>query len=120
MKKLLLALTIMVGLGILTSCKKATQDAAKQQTITSTIKKDESFQHEFGLIGIEDNMSISQQASHFETSELKRDNTGKIIHTYKPSLNYVGTDEVEVSLDISNGATIANTSKTKIKLTITN
>ena len=120
MKKLLLAFAIMFGLAILTSCKKESQDNTKQQTITPNIKKNELFKYEFGLIGLEDNMFISQQANHFEKSELKRDNTGRIIYTYKPSLNYVGTDEVEVSLGISNGATIINTIKSKIKLTITN
>lgn len=110
----------MFGLGILASCTKANQNIANQQTITPTIKKNESFQYKFGLIGIEDKMSISQQANHYETSELKRDNTGKMIYTYKPSLNYVGTDEVEISLGISDGAKIVKTIKTKIKLTITN
>ena len=120
MKKIFLAFTIMIGLGILASCKKANLDNDKQQTTTPTIKKNELFQYEFGLIGIEDDISVSQQANHFETSELKRDSTGKIIYTYKPSLNYVGTDKVEISLGISDGATIVNTFKTKIKLTITN
>ena len=35
--------------------------------------------------------------------------TGKMIYTYKPSLNYVGTDEVEISLVISDGAKNVNT-----------
>lgn len=120
MKKILLAFTIMLGIGILASCKKGIKDNANDQTTTPTIKKNESFQYDFGFIGIEDNMSISQQAYHFETSELKRDNTGKMIYTYKPILNYVGTDEVEISLGISNGASIVNTIKTKIKVTISN
>jgi hypothetical protein len=49
-----------------------------------------------------------------------RDNTGKMIYNYKPTLNYVGTDEVEITLSISDGASIVNTISTKIKLTITN
>lgn len=120
MKKIFIAFIIVFGLSILASCKKNIQNNATQKTIVAAIVKNESFQYEFGLIGIEDNMVISQQAKKFETSELKRDNNGKMIYTYKPGLNYVGYDEVEISLGISNGASIVNTSKTKIKLTITN
>ncbi len=108
------------------SCKKTIDNNTNQQTTTPqtttpSIKKNQSFQYEFGLIGIEDGLSISQQANHFEISELRRNNnTGKMIYNYKPGLNYVGTDEVEITLNISNGASIVNTIKTKILLTITN
>lgn len=115
MKNIFIILTILFVSFIFASCKK---DAPK--TINAIIKKNESFQYKFGLIGTEDNMSISQQANNFKISELKRDSSGEIIYTYLPSLNFVGTDEVEISLGISNGAAIINTVKTKIKLMVTN
>ncbi|MEO7048804.1 MAG: hypothetical protein ABI091_26115 [Ferruginibacter sp.] len=120
MKKIFIIVTIIWGSFIFASCKKATPDNDQQKTINATIKKNEPFQYKFGLIGIEDNISISQQANNFKISELNRDSSGKIIYTYMPGLNFVGADEVEISLGISNGAVIINTVKTKIKLTVTN
>lgn len=124
MKIIKLAISLIFSLSMLVfSCTKATDNNTNntnQQTTTPSIKKNQSFQYNFGVIGIEDGISISQQARNFNISSLSRDNTGKMIYNYKPSLNYVGTDEVEITLNISNGASFVNTVKTTIKITITN
>ena len=121
MKKLFSVFTMLFSLSFLAqSCQKTVEnDNNNKETTTPTIKKNQSFQYEFGLIGLEDRLSISEQAKHFEISSLKRDNKGKMIYNYTPNLNYVGTDDVEITLSISDGASMVNTIRTKIKLTIT-
>lgn len=119
MKKIVFAFIFFLGLFIVSSCKKQIHPNGQQQIINATLKSNTAFQYDFGLTGFEDNISITQQAKNYETSELKRDDSGKFIYTYKPGKNYAGTDEVVVSHGISNGSTIVNTMKTIIKLTIT-
>ncbi len=100
------------------SCKKSDDDN-NQQTINLGLKKNQYFKYAFGLIGIEDGMAITRQAKHFDTSKLERDSLGKMIYNYKPRLNYVGNDNVEITFYLSNGATVVNSSKTIIRFTIT-
>ncbi len=119
MKTRILTFTFVLSLFLLTeSCKKDTDSTVEYQTINSTLKKNQVFQHDFGRIGIEDDLFISKAASHSKTSMVGRDDAEKIIYTYQPSQDYVGTDEVEILHSISNGATVVSTIKTKIMLTI--
>lgn len=121
MKRSILIFTFFFSLMALTqSCKKEEETTViKDRTINATIKKNQSYQYNFGLIGIEDGLDISSQASHSNESTLNRDNSGKIIYTYQPRLDYTGTDRVEITYSMSNGASVVSTSKTIIKLNIT-
>jgi hypothetical protein len=102
------------------ACRKSNNDSVAQQTTTPILKKNQSFAYDFGLIGIEDGLTISQQAKHFETSTLQRDNGGNIMYYYKPQLDYVGNDDVVITLSVSNGGAVVRTTATKINFTIKN
>lgn len=123
MKKISLVLALFLSLGLLAlSCKKSGEDCANNSnhpTTNPVIKKNQTFQYNFGTTGIEDGFSISQQARNFEISSLSRDNSGKMIYTYKPVFNYTGTEEVVINQDVSNGASVVKTVKTTIRITIT-
>ena len=121
MKRSILIFTFFFSLMAVTqSCKKEKETTEiKDRTVNATIKKNQSFQYTFGLIGIEDGLDISRQASHSDESMLSRDNSGKIIYSYQPRLDYTGTDQVEITYSMSDGANVVSTSKTIIKLNIT-
>ena len=121
MKRSILLFTFFFSLIVLTqSCKKENGiTVKKEQTVNATIKKNQSFQYNFGLIGIEDGLAISSQASHSDESMLSRDNSDKIIYTYQPRLDYTGTDQVEITFSMSNGYSVVSTRKTIFKFNIT-
>ena len=117
MTRIVLSLTLLLTLAVLLqSCKK---DDLKEQTISATVKKNQVYQHNFGLIGIEDGFSVSKQPGRYLTSELSRDDSGNIIYTYQPAEDFVGRDEVEFTVSLSNGASVYATRKTTLKLTVT-
>jgi hypothetical protein len=100
----------------LPSCKKSKNDPTPLQ---ATIRQNSSYQHNFGLIGIEDGMSITRPAEHARTSTLVRNtSTGELIYTYIPVAGFVGTDHVVFTTSISDGANVVNTAITTIQLTI--
>ncbi|MGI8950402.1 MAG: hypothetical protein ACR2FN_02345 [Chitinophagaceae bacterium] len=80
------------------------------QTINVTIKSNETYQYNLGAFGDEEGANITRQAQHYEISSLKRDSDFVTInYEYKPSLNYVGTDDVELkSARGSDGASANN------------
>ena len=117
MKRILLSLTLLLTLVIsLQSCKK---DDLKEQTISATVKKNQLYQHNFGLTGIEDGFSVSKQPGRYVTSSLSRDDFGNVIYTYQPAQDFVGRDHVEFTLSMSNGASVYATRKITIALTVT-
>ena len=66
-------------------------------------------------------IACNQQTNKIQVLQNQFDSlTTKLANTYKPGLNYAGTDEVEISLGISNGGAIVNTLKTKFKILIRN
>lgn len=124
MKKIAFYLTLFIGLNTVSiSCKKDNPNAPVTQTITETIRVNQTYQFDLGIFGDEEGASISKQANHFSISSVDREvNTGKIIYKYTPATNFVGTDEVEIkSTRGSNGSSLNNKIIfTTIKFTVTN
>lgn len=111
----------------LQSCKKdSTRELASEpisRTIVQTIRSNQSYQFDLGNFGFEEGASISKQATHFSISSVDRIiDTGKIIYTYIPATNFIGTDEVEIiSARGSDGASPNNKLVyTTIKFTVIN
>lgn len=125
LNKTFFALCLFMG-GLITSCEKNSpteENGVTNQIINKTISKNQTFQYDLGNFGDEEGASITKQANHFSTSELVRNiNTVKIIYNYTPTLDFVGTDEIQIrSARGSNGASPNNLIvNTTIKLTITN
>lgn len=124
MKKIFWALTILFGTTLLIqSCKKDAATEPTTQTITQTLRANQSYQFDLGNFGDEEGASISKQATNFSISSVDREiNTGKVIYKYVPATNFVGADEVEIkSARGSNGASANNKiGYTIIKFTIIN
>ncbi|MBA2407173.1 MAG: hypothetical protein H0V65_04155 [Chitinophagales bacterium] len=124
MKKIAFYLTLFIGLTTISqSCKKDTTNDPVTQTITETIRVNQSYQFDLGSFGDEEGASISKQANHFSISSVDREvNTGKVIYKYTPATNFVGTDEVEIkSARGSNGSSPNNKIiLTTMKFTVTN
>jgi len=117
MKRILLSLALLMTLAVLLqACKK---DDIEEQTISATVKKNQVYQHNFGLMGIEDGFAVSRQPARYVTSALSMDDKGNVIYTYQPAEDYVGRDQVEFTLSMSTGASIYGTRKTTLKLMVT-
>ena len=117
MKRILLSLTLLMTLAVLLqACKK---DDFKERTISATVKKNQIYQHNFGLMGIEDGFAISKHPARYVTSALSVDDFGNVIYTYQPAEGYVGRDQVEFIVSLSTGGSIYGTRKTTLKLTVT-
>lgn len=104
------------------SCKKNNTIEPERISINSTIRLNNSYEYELGGFGDEEGATITKQASHFSLSALERLSAGNIIYNYTPSINFVGTDEIEIrSARGSNGASANNKIiLTTIKITVTN
>ncbi len=124
MKKIAFYCSLFIGLTMVSqSCKKDTTNDPVTQTITETIRVNQSYQFDLGSFGDEEGASISKQANHFSISSVDREvNTGKVIYKYTPATNFVGTDEVEIkSARGSNGSSPNNKIiLTTMKFTVTN
>jgi hypothetical protein len=123
MKSTILILTILLSILTLThSCKKDKSVNSNIETINATIKANETYQYDLGLFGDEEGATISVQASHFQVSKLERVDYVKIIYTYTPTQNYVGTDEVELKAERDSDGVSPNNGITifVIKFAITN
>lgn len=121
MKKTFWALTILAGMiFLIQSCKKETIIEATTDTITQTLKVNQSYQFDLGNFGDEEGALISKQATHFLISWVDRDINGKIIYKYVPATNYVGEDEIEIKSARGSDGTSANNKivYTTIKFTI--
>jgi hypothetical protein len=122
MKKILSHFTIIFCLFFLIqSCKKDTTSAQNSQTINVTIKTNGTYQYDLGAFGDEEGASINQQALHYDTSVIGR-NLTTATYKYKPSLGFIGTDEVELKSERGSDGASPNNKVifTTIKFTITN
>lgn len=100
MKNKFLFLTLICAcLTFTQGCKK---DDSKNsiKTINVSIKINQTYQYDLGSFGDEEGASITKQASHFLISKTERViESGKILYTYVPQLNYDGSDEVEIKAE---------------------
>ena len=83
---------------------------------------DETYQFGLGVFIPEENAIINRQAAYYEISAISRDYSGRVTYKYKPTLKFVGTDEVELKSSKGSGGGCSNsdTKITTIKFTITN
>lgn len=105
------------------SCKKTNSSGTNSPTINVTIKINEGYEYDLGTFGDEEGAIINRQAMHYDISAIERDvNVGKEVYKYKPSLNYAGTDEVELNSQRGSDGASPNDKVivTTIKFTITN
>ena len=113
---------ILFLLTLICSCKKE-NDSTDQQTVNVTIHSNESYKYDLGIFGDEEGAAITRQAMHYQISSAQRSlDFSKVFYEYKPSLNYTGTDVVELkSARGSDGASANNKIiVTTIKFTISN
>ncbi|MEO6135917.1 MAG: hypothetical protein ABIP35_12235 [Ginsengibacter sp.] len=128
MKRIVTCFTLIIGLATISqSCKKANTNHSVtdpvKQPITETIKSNQKYQFDLGYFGREEVASISKQAIHFSFSSIDREaNTGKLIYTYIPATDFVGTDEVELKSARGSDGASANDQiiLTTIKFTVIN
>lgn len=119
-------LGILFGLTtLIQSCKKSSITEPIIQTINADIKVNQSYQLDLGSFSMEEDAGISKQATHFLASSLSRQSSGNISNiTYKyiPATNFVGKDEVELTITKASNGMIPNTTVTHalIKITISN
>jgi len=123
MKNAFPILTFILSILTLThSCKKDKSIDSTKTTINVSIMSNETYQYDLGEFGDEEGVSISVQASYFQVSKVERVNYEKMIYTYTPTQNYVGTDEVELKAERSSDGAGPSDKITivVIKFTITN
>ncbi len=92
---------------------------------TFIIKANEDYQYLLGSLGDEDGLVLSRQATHYEISEITFDTASlylNFIYKYKPMLNYVGSDQVEIKRSTGSDGSSPNNiiTLTTIEFTITN
>ncbi|MEO0573602.1 MAG: hypothetical protein AAF039_18010 [Bacteroidota bacterium] len=94
MKRLIFIICI---IGILSSC--ANDDSTNEEIneLNVDILNTDVFNYNLGSFGDEEGVSIRTQATHFEISEINIDSeTENHIYSYRPEINFVGTDYVEI------------------------
>lgn len=100
MKKVLFGLVAFISLSlVLSSCKKHEEHegTVNYQTIEIVLDMNKSYQYSFGAIDPKDQAVITKQSNAFLVSEV--DKSGEtILFNYTPNTNFVGTDEVQVTI----------------------
>ncbi|MEI6091973.1 MAG: hypothetical protein WCR42_16085 [bacterium] len=123
MKKNIFEIALIICILLLAqSCKKDQVLNPDANTINVPIQAGLTYEYDLGYFGDEEGAHISQQATHFQISEIGREfGTGKVIYTYKSTENYIGTDEVEITSERGSDGASPNDHIiiTKINFTIT-
>ena len=123
MKNAIIILTVMLSILALTqSCKKDKSINSTKKTINVSISSNETYQYDLGVFGDEEGASINAQASHFQISKIERVEYVKLIYTYTPTKDFVGTDAVELKAERGSDGASPNDEITiiVIKFIITN
>jgi hypothetical protein len=97
MVKLKLILASMLIIASCISCEDSSEITDKD-SMDVQLSKNQSYEYNTLIGGDEEGASISIQAKHFDISEIVRDSSTNYmaIYRYKPALDYVGTDRVEI------------------------
>jgi hypothetical protein len=122
MRKTLLCIAVPCTLFLLiASCKKTVAKETSTPTEV-TVKTGETYQYDMGLLGDEEGVMITQQAAHFQKSEVVRLQAEHVIYTYVAAPGYSGTDEVVLQTNRgSDGASAPKVvTSTTLHFTITN
>jgi hypothetical protein len=96
LKGKLIVVIILVVAGSI-SCEDSSEIIDKD-SMDIQLSKNQSYEYNTLIGGDEEGASISIQAKHFDISEIVRDSTTNYmaIYRYKPAMDYVGTDSVEI------------------------
>jgi hypothetical protein len=89
-------------------------------TVNVTVGKNEVYIRDLGMLGIEDQASITKAPSHAKVNEVKRNNESHAIYSYQAVDGYIGADETVISICISNGSKCVSTQVTTLKINVTN
>jgi hypothetical protein len=116
MKLNFVLLTLLFALLVSTQGCKKDDSNNSVETISVSIQTNQIYQYDLGTFGIEEGTSIIQQAAHFQVSKTERQtDTGNILYTYTPQLDYEGTDQVVINaMRGSDGASASTNIKTYI------
>jgi hypothetical protein len=101
----IIILSILMLIGCI-SCKDSSI-ITDEVSIDIQLSKNQSYEYNPLIGGDEDGLSISTQAIHFDISEIVRDSSTNYmaIYRYKPAMDYVGKDSVEIKISTgSDGA----------------
>lgn len=88
---------LIAAFSILTGCEDISQKTVKT-SFDIQLTKNQSYEYNTRIGGDEEGAVISIQATHFSISEIVRDNSTNFvaIYKYKPELDFMGTDMVEI------------------------
>ena len=120
MKNLLFVLSVLF-LSMLVSCDSNDEPKiSNSSTLDVTVKNNEAYTHDLGMLGIEDQASFKETPDHAKTSSLVRNGASHIIYTYQAEDNYTGPDEAAIEICISDGAKCVSSRIVTIKINVTN
>lgn len=109
MKQFVLYITVALCLQAAVSCKKDNDSAPVTKTIEVQLDPNESYQYDLGTFGDEEGVEINRQATRYAISSTDRKlSSGQVVYTYQPSLNFTGTDEVELKSSRGSDGASAN------------
>ncbi len=116
MKKLKVLLGILLVCIFLSSCDK--DDNETHKSFNVDLKVNELYEYDTKISGDEEGAIISTQASHFEVSEILRDRSTNYscVYKYKPVLDYIGADQVEIKLSTGSDGASPSTHFEHIKI----
>ena len=97
----------------------ATEEDIKTEEINVTLKNSDSYQKDLAAGGDEEGAIIKVQATHYEKSELIRNESTNfsVIYHYKPATDFIGEDEVVI--EVINNKTGLDPIIKNVKITFT-
>lgn len=104
MKRLLVTSIFTLALYGFTGCDKNSDADAQPDTITATVKSNEVYSHDFGMLGIEDGAQLKKSPDHADSTSLTRDGSSRLVFLYQPKSDYRGTDEATITICRSAGS----------------
>lgn len=102
------------------SCNDSTDKNSENNVLNVTIHNTETYQHDTGISGDEDGVSIIVQAKHCDLSEIVRnaDTNWSAVYRYKPQSGFIGTDCVEIEISTGSDGASKPTNVEVIKINI--
>ena len=104
------------------SCSKDETATPQGRVIEVSLKKSQSYTHDFKISGDEEGATIKIQARHCQSSELIRNASTNwcVVYQYKPDPGFTGTDYVEIETCTGGmGCACSKTEMVRFNFTIT-
>ena len=108
----------LAGMTMFSGCEHDPKKVQATEEINETLKNTESYQKTL-VGGDEEGASIKIQATHYENSELIRDESTNfnVVYHYKPVIDFIGTDFVVI--DVTRNKTGVNPEVQTLKINFT-